>query len=237
VCRLLRRTRSTNLGSSLRFQCALINDPRTVGQEDARPQSRDVRQQDAMFCYSLPRRRLLRSDSSSLPFLRLSADSNKEFRDDFVARSLVPSSIDCHVPSVNHCDSALRQSGSSEQIRASTLTAPTTSLLSGCYSDLDDAGAIVTRLCAPPLPMKGENDLARIGIHIHNDLVDQGSKDAFLQADIRFRTAPQHSSSLAKSSNCSRVGAGVAFPLRWTCCSIRSSISCTRCKAWFQRRF
>src|SRR6266550_3007882 len=29
--------------------------------------------------------------------------------------------------------------------------------------------------------MKGENDLARIGIHIHNDLVDQGSKDAFLQ--------------------------------------------------------
>jgi hypothetical protein len=38
--------------------------------------------------------------------------------------------------------------------------------------------------------MQGENDLPCISIHIHNDLMEQGSQDAFLQTNIRLRTAP-----------------------------------------------
>jgi hypothetical protein len=61
--------------------------------------------------------------------------------------------------------------------------------------------------------MKGENDLARIGIHIHNDLVDQGSKEVFLQAHIRFRTAPhclQFARQILKMFAC---GCGSSLPV------------------------
>jgi hypothetical protein len=38
--------------------------------------------------------------------------------------------------------------------------------------------------------MQGENDLAGLGIYIYHNLVEQSSKDAFLQTNIRLRTAP-----------------------------------------------
>ena len=57
--------------------------------------------------------------------------------------------------------------------------------------------------------MKSENDLACFGIHIHNNLVEQRSEDAFPQTNILLRTAShclQFASQILKRFPCGRGG-------------------------------
>src|SRR6516225_8460239 len=100
-----------------------------------------------MSCRSLPVRWLLGSDSSSLqpPSFR---PSNKEFRNDSVARSLAPSSSDCHVPCVNQRDSTFPQSGHPNRSALALSLHRQPPCLSGCHSDHEDAGVSVTP-CVP----------------------------------------------------------------------------------------
>src|SRR6516164_1552795 len=81
--------------------------------------------------------------------LRLSG-SDKEFLDDFLAQSLVLLSSDFHVQSVDHCDSALRQSGRPNRFAPALSRLPRPPGLSGCYSDRDASGVIVIRCARLP---------------------------------------------------------------------------------------
>src|SRR5215831_14885661 len=97
-----------------------------------------------MSCRSLLVRLRLWTESSSLPSFA-SRQSNKEFRDNFVTLSLVPSSSDCHVPSADQRGSALQQSvhpNRSALALSQHLQPPG---LSDCYFDHDDAGVGVTQ--------------------------------------------------------------------------------------------
>ena len=41
-----------------------------------------------------------------------------------------------------------------------------------------------------PFPVKDKNEFTRLGVHIHHNLVDQRSNDAFFQANIGLLTIP-----------------------------------------------
>ena len=60
--------------------------------------------------------------------------------------------------------------------------------------------------------MQGENDLTGIGIHIHNDLVEQCSKAAFLQTNICLRAAPHCLQFGCQILKLFSGGGGGAFP-------------------------